>query len=414
MKVAAIIAEYNPLHNGHDFQINKAKELTGADYIIVVMSGNFTQRGVPAIIDKYERTRMALLAGADMVLELPLYYSSSSAEYFASGAINLLNKIGCVDYLVFGSECGDIKILTDIADLLINHKEEISEKIHSKVREGMSYPTARVSAIEEAIPNSYNHVEAMASPNNILGFEYIRAIKQFDSKITPVTNLRIGSDYHDKIIDSENSISSALAIRSSLEELDDIEKIRNQVPPFVFDILEKNYKITFPILNEDISSILKYKLLLDAGNGYEDYVDISSDFSDKILKNLNKYVSYSQFCDLLKSKDITYARVARNLLHILLNIKKESMTNYKENGYIFYARMLGFKKSSSALITELKNTTQIPIISKLSEARNLLTPLGMDMLETDIQAAHIYDTVVTEKYQSATISEFSHELIIVP
>lgn len=412
MKVAAIIAEYNPLHNGHEFQIKKAKELTNADYIIVVMSGNFTQRGIPAIIDKYERTKMALLAGADLVLELPLYYSSSSAEYFASGAINLLKKIGCVDYLVFGSECGDIKILTDIAELLINHKDKISEVIHNKVREGMSYPAARVNAIEESIPNSYNHVEAMASPNNILGFEYIRAIRQFNAKIEPVTNLRIGSDYHDKIIDTENQISSALAIRSSLEELDDIEKIKDQVPSYVYEILYNNYKNTFPILNEDISSILKYKLLLDAGNGYEEYVDISSDFSDKILKNLNKYVSYSQFCDLLKSKDITYARVARNLLHILLNIKKDSMKKYKENGYIFYARMLGFKKSSSALLTRIKETSSLPLISKLADARNLLTPLGMEMLETDIQAAHIYDTIVTEKYHAATVSEFSHEMII--
>lgn len=412
MKVAAIIAEYNPLHNGHEFQIKKAKELTNADYIIVVMSGNFTQRGIPAIIDKYERTKMALLAGADLVLELPLYYSSSSAEYFASGAINLLKKIGCVDYLVFGSECGDIKILTDIAELLINHKDKISEVIHNKVREGMSYPAARVNAIEEAIPNSYNHVEAMASPNNILGFEYIRAIRQFNAKIEPVTNLRIGSDYHDKIIDTENQISSALAIRSSLEELDDIEKIKDQVPSYVYEILYNNYKNTFPILNEDISSILKYKLLLDAGNGYEEYVDISSDFSDKILKNLNKYVSYSQFCDLLKSKDITYARVARNLLHILLNIKKDSMKKYKENGYIFYARMLGFKKSSSALLTRIKETSSLPLITKLADARNLLTPLGMEMLETDIQAAHIYDTIVTEKYHAATVSEFSHEMII--
>ena len=132
MKVCAIIAEYNPFHNGHEFQIKKAKEMTGADYIIVVMTGDFTQRGVPAVIDKYERTKMALKAGADLVIELPLYYSSSSAEYFASGSVNLLNKLGVVDYLCFGSECGDINILNDIANLLINHKEQISERIHQR------------------------------------------------------------------------------------------------------------------------------------------------------------------------------------------------------------------------------------------------------------------------------------------
>ncbi|MBP5528504.1 MAG: nucleotidyltransferase family protein, partial [Lachnospiraceae bacterium] len=291
MKVAAIIAEYNPLHNGHEFQIKRARQLTGADFIIVVMSGDFTQRGVPAIIDKYQRTRMALNAGADLVIEMPLYYSCSSAEYFASGAINLLKGLGVVDYLVFGSECGDIKILTDIADVLINHKQEISGVIHGLVKEGISYPIARVRAVEEAIPNSYEHVEAMNFPNNILGFEYIRAIKQFESSIIPVTNLRIGAGYHDRMMD--NPICSSLAIRSSLEETNELEHIRSQIPFHVYKILEEQYDKTFPVLNKDISSILKYKLLLDEGKGYEEYLDISPDFSAKIIKNLNKYESYS-------------------------------------------------------------------------------------------------------------------------
>lgn len=411
MKVAAIIAEYNPLHNGHEFQIKRAKQLTGADFIVVVMSGDFTQRGVPAVIDKYQRTRMALNAGADLVLELPLYYSCSSAEYFASGAINLLNKLGIVNYLVFGSECGDIKILTEIADVLITRKDEISGVIHGLVREGISYPMARVKAVETAIPNSYEHVEAMNYPNNILGFEYIRALKQFNSDIKPVTNLRIGSAYHDRMID--NPICSSLAIRTSLEEKGELERIRSQVPFHVYKILEKEFLKTFPVLNEDISSMLKYKLLLDEGKGYEEYVDISSDFSDKIIKNLNKYQSYSQFCDLLKSKDITYARVARNLLHILLNIKKESMARYKEEGYIFYARMLGFRKSSDELMSALKKNSSIPVISKLADARHQLNPTGMDMLECDIQAAHIYDTIISEKFQAPTVSEFSREIVII-
>ncbi len=410
MKVAAIIAEYNPLHNGHEFQIKRAKQLTGADYVIVVMSGDFTQRGVPAIIDKYERTKMALNAGADLIIELPLYYSCSSAEYFASGAINLLDKIGIVDYLVFGSECGDIRILTDIADVLINRKEEISNMIHTLVKEGVSYPIARVRAVEEAIPNSYEHIEAMNYPNNILGFEYIRALKQFNSKIIPVTNLRIGAGYHDRMMD--NPICSSLAIRSSLEEKGELERIRSQVPYHVYKILEENYDKSFPILNKDISSILKYKLLLDEPKGYEDYVDISPDFSAKIIKNLNKYESYSQFCDLLKSKDITYVRVARNLLHILLNIKKDSMAKYKSEGYIFYARMLGFKKSSGDLLSALKSEASITLISKLADARHQLSPIGMEMLETDIQAAHIYDTIVSEKFNVPTVSEFSREIVI--
>ncbi|MBO6089481.1 MAG: nucleotidyltransferase family protein, partial [Lachnospiraceae bacterium] len=327
------------------------------------------------------------------------------------GAINLLKGLGVVDYLVFGSECGDIKILTDIADVLINHKQEISGVIHGLVKEGISYPIARVRAVEEAIPNSYEHVEAMNFPNNILGFEYIRALKQFESSIIPVTNLRIGAGYHDRMMD--NPICSSLAIRSSLEETNELEHIRSQIPFHVYKILEEQYDKTFPVLNKDISSILKYKLLLDEGKGYEEYLDISPDFSAKIIKSLNKYESYSQFCDLLKSKDITYVRVARNLLHILLNIKKESMKKYKEEGYIFYARMLGFKKSSNELLSALKSEATIPIISKLADARHQLSPVGMEMLETDIQAAHIYDTIVSEKFGIPTVSEFSREIVII-
>ena len=210
-------------------------------------------------------------------------------------------------------------------------KKEISSFIHNLVKEGISYPIARVRAVEEAIPNSYSHVEAMNYPNNILGFEYIRALKQFDCSAIPVTNLRIGAGYHDRMMD--NPICSSLAIRSSLEETGELENVRSQVPFHVYKLLEEQYNKTFPVLNKDISSILKYKLLLDEGKGYEEYLDISPDFSAKIIKNLGKYDSYSQFCELLKSKDSTYVRVARNLLHILLNIKKESMAKYKEEGY---------------------------------------------------------------------------------
>lgn len=412
MKVTGIIAEYNPLHNGHSFQLKKAKEMTGADYIIVVMSGDFTQRGTPALIDKYTRAKMALLNGADLVIELPLYYAAGSAEYFASGACAILDKLGVVDSLVFGSECGDIKILTDIADILVDKEKELSSLIKGKVKDGLTYPRARVLAIEDAIPNSFEHVDAMNSPNNILGFEYIRALKARRSSIVPVTNQRIGSAYHDRMM--TNPISSALAIRQCLEETGDITMLKSQVPSSVYEILEKEYERTFPIYNEDISSMLKYKLLLDADKGYFDYVDISKDFSDKIVKNLNKYVSYSQFCDLLKSKDITYARVARNLLHILLNIKKDSLKKFVSNDYVFYARTLGFKKSSSELLTEIKYNSRIPMISKLADARDELTTLGMEMLESDIQAAHIYDTVVTDKFHASTVSEFSREMVILP
>ena len=409
MKVCGIVAEYNPFHNGHENQIKQAREITGADKVVVVMSGDFTQRGLPAFLDKYKRTEMALKGGADLVLELPLYYSVGSAEFFASGSIALLDKLGIVDSLCFGSECGDIGLLNDIADILNDRKEELHDVIREKMKTGLSYPIARAQTIEEMIPDSFEHVQAMSEPNNILGFEYLRAIKQRGSSIEPFTNLRIGSGYHDRMVQS--TLSSAMAIRESVYETGDLDKIRSQVPYYVFDIMKEEFNETFPIFEQDISAMLKYKLLLDAATGYTSYVDISSDFSDKILKNLNRYSSFSQFCDLLKSKDITYARVSRSLLHILLNIRKDRMDQFKADDYIYYARMLGFREESKDLLTEIKNHSTIPLLSKLADAKNHLDDRGMTMLEGDIQAAHIYDTLVTEKFHAATISEYSREIV---
>ena len=409
MKVCGVIAEYNPFHNGHENQIKEARELTGADKVIVVMSGNFTQRGVPAFMDKYTRTEMALKGGADLVLELPLYYSVGSAEFFATGAITLLDRLGVTDSLCFGSECGDISILDDIANILTEQKEELHESIREKMKTGLSYPMARAQAIEEMIPDSYEHVQAMSEPNNILGFEYLRALKQRDSKIKPYTNLRIGSGYHNRMVQS--TLSSAMAIRESVYETGELNRVESQVPYYVYDIMKKNFNQTFPIFEEDISAMLKYKMLLDASSGYTSYVDISKDFSDKILKNLNRYSSFSQFCDLLKSKDITYARVSRSLLHVLLNIRKDRMQMFMDDGYIYYARMLGFREESKDLLTEIKNSSEIPLISKLADAKNILGENAMTMLEGDIQAAHIYDTLVTEKFHSATVSEYSREIV---
>lgn len=411
MKAAGIIAEYNPFHNGHMYHIQKVKELTGADYVVVVMSGDFTQRGIPALINKHSRAKMALKAGADLVFELPSYYATGSAEYFASGAIALLDKLGIIDCICFGSECGDIKILTDIAQMLNNETVPLSEAIQAGLRQGLSYPLARAKAIGELIPESYEHVEALSSPNNILGIEYIKAILKRNSSITPYTNFRMGAGYHDKML--SDNMSSALSIRQSLLENNTLEMIESSVPEHVFTIMQKHFLKTFPIYNDDISLILKYKLLMDEPNGYTDYVDISDDLSAKIKRNLKKYKSYSQFCDLLKSKDITYARVSRCLTHILLNHKKDYLQSYIENDFIFYARILGLRKDASELMSALKLHSEIPVISKLADAKKSLSPFAMQMLEEDIRASQIYDSIISEKFNAKPIHEYSKEIVVI-
>ena len=270
MLVNAIIAEYNPFHNGHKYQLDTCKAQTGADYTIVVMSGDFTQRGAPALLPKHERARMALSAGADLVLELPLYYACGSAEYFANGAVSLLDKLGVVNFLSFGSENGDVKKLTEIAELLQNEPPAYREVLKQALKKGMTYPQARREALLSCFPrpasladradgsctdtadDSYpdtaeSSLQAaldalLSAPNNILGIEYCRALLMRKSTITPFTIQRLGAAYHASSLSQSELNASALAIRTALSgkntlsDADDTESAplvlcRDMLPP---------------------------------------------------------------------------------------------------------------------------------------------------------------------------------------
>ena len=232
MKTVGIIAEFNPFHKGHEYLIRTLKKETGSDYAVIVMSGDYTQRGAPAIFDKYTRTKMALLSGADLVLELPLYYSTSSAEFFAGGAISLLNGLSCIDYLGFGSESGDTSSMRQIASVLADEPSEFADAIKENLKSGMNYAAARSAAL-----SSYLDTDAslIANPNDILGTEYIKALLIQNSPIAPVTIKRIGASYNDDTLSEDSNIfSSARAIRLALEDNDfDLkgdDKVISQIP----------------------------------------------------------------------------------------------------------------------------------------------------------------------------------------
>jgi len=413
MKVVGIVAEYNPFHNGHKFHMEQARKLTGADYVIVVMSGNFTQRGNPALVDKYVRTRMALESGADLVIELPVYYACTSAEFFSKGAVALLDKLGVVDSICFGSECGDIKLLTKIASVLYSESDEFKFALKAYLKEGKTFPQARILALEETMLDFADHSSVLASPNNILGIEYVKAILSLESNIQPFTNLRIGSAYHEKRLAEHNS--SAIAIRQSLEELDDLSLIRGQIPESAYKLLEQNFHKSFPIFSNDLSSLLKYKLLLEEPTGYSDFIDVSDDLSKRIANNLFSYINFNQFCNHLKTKDMTYARISRCLIHILLDLRKSNLTKFWNSGIIPYARMLGFNRSSTELLSALKSRSTIPLISKLADAGTLLadSEYGIEMLKADILAAHIYDSMTCDKYNNPPVNEFIRNIVMI-
>lgn len=410
MKTVGIIAEYNPFHNGHAYHITKAKELTGADYCIVVMSGDFVQRGAPAIADKYLRTQTALLNGADLVLELPVYYALGSAQYFASGAVALLDKLGVTDTLCFGSECGELSVLSEFARKLSGEDEQFEHVISRHLKRGLTYPNARNIALETCAPHLNAHLHVLTTPNNILGIEYCKALYRRKSRIQPYTLKRTGTSYHDASLSS--SFCSALALREAMSGTDKPEDIRLLMPQNVYELVSAGYGRTLPILPDDLSLSLHYRLLSEQSSGFAGYADIDASLSARIVKELPSYRSFPDFCEQLKTKNKTYTHIARSLMHILLDMRQDDFARYQSEDYIYYARMLGFRKEAEPLLTAIKSHSSIPLLSKLADADKLLTANGRQMLEKDIYAAHIYQSAVRHKFPETadTDTEYTKQI----
>ena len=394
MKVVGLIAEYNPFHNGHQFHIEQAKMLTGADYAVVVMSGDFVQRGEPAIMPKHLRAKSALHCGADLVIELPVSYATGSAEQFAFGAVSMLEKLGIIDTVCFGSECGDIAILSDIAGILTNESDEYKSSLQKHLRTGVSFPVAREMAIKELFPDK-NYDQILGQPNNILGIEYIKALFKSNSNIKPYTITRKGSNYHDNAL--SQTFSSATAIRLAIDT-EELKHIHFQIPAATFDMMQKEYKKSFPIYPNDFSLLLKYRLLNETKESLCDYADVSEELANRIVNRRNEFIAFEQFCELLKTKELTYARISRALIHILLKCKKNDISD------ISYARVLGFRTDSTEVMSEIKKCGRISLVTKLA---NFKHPL----LERDIYASYIYQSVVTEKFKTSFQNEYEHPLV---
>ncbi len=457
MKTVGIIAEYNPFHNGHLYQLKKAKEITGADFAVVVMSGDFTQRGTPAVFDKYTRCRLSLLAGADLCIELPVVYATASAELFAKGAVSLLSALG-VDALCFGSECGEIAPLREIASLLFAEPPAYKEALNKALKEGLSFPSARavavrkcahagslsgadaaafnnlpsagslsgmdaaasdsLSGVDAAASDSLSGVDAaasdvLASPNNILGIEYLKALlaleKNGQHAPVPYTIKREGDGYLSHTL-SEESFCSAMALRKGIAE--ENPDLLRYVPESIRQEFSDTCQTKSALCADDFSGMLFYKLLSEKDAGYDSYLDVSSDLSDKIRKNLGTFTTFSAFCEnSLKSKDITLTRVYRSLLHILLSIKKEDLPAAAP-----YARILGFREASFEVFGCLSKKN-IPLLSRLKDASSLLSPEALSCLSKDIFAAQLYEHVRMQhilhmqKDDCPFVSEYSRPVI---
>ena len=393
MKIIGIICELNPLHNGHKYLIDMARTKFGADYVLLVMSGDYTQRGTPSIVSKELRTKMALMTGADAVFELPVQYATGSAEYFASGAISLLNSLGIVDHVLFGSENGDIEEIQKIASILNDEPQEYKKILQDNLKKGLNFASARDNALKRII--SFDNNDILIGSNNILGIEYCRALLATGCRITPLTVKREGSDYTDEVL--SDNYSSASAIRKALEESrsDSVkDALSKNMPSDVLDLLLNNHSYN---CLDNYSGLLHYKLLLGRKDGFTSYADIHRDLSDKIIKNLPKYTTISEFTSLLKSKDLTYTRIQRCLLHILLGIRQDTLDILKSENYPVYLRLLGFRKESSALLARIKEYSAIPVISRMSDSFKIEDNIQKELLSEDVLASDIYHLIVPEE-----------------
>lgn len=405
MKIVGLITEYNPFHAGHLYHMQQARELTGADYCVVLMSGSFVQRGEPAIFDKYLRTKTALLAGADLVLEIPAAFSTASAHEFAAYGVALLSAIG-VDAVVFGSECGQIEILKQAAYALNHESAEFQERLRKGLKAGLTYPQARAKALE--MEDTWASV--LSSPNNILGIEYLRAAEDLHSPMEFYTISRKGSGYHeDTLADANFPSASAIRgiIRNSLSKDKDLLDILASHLPAV---THPAYTGAVPVFVDDFSELLNAAVLqLQATFSI---ADLSPELAARLAKPPYFPLSFEERIQALKTRQLTYTRVSRALLHLVLGMREEDISRWKEEGYALYARILGFRRQSSPLLSCLHKKSSIPLITKMADAAQNLSPSALALLEQEVYASHLYQTV-RMKRSGVFQNEYTEGLVFV-
>ena len=465
MKVTGIVCEYNPFHNGHKYHIEETKRKLNPDFIIGIMSGCFTQRGTPAIVDKYSRTYTALMGGCDIVLELPVRYATHSAEGFAAGAIGTLEATGICDSLCFGSEQGNLDDMHHIATILHDEPENYLHLLSNHLKSGISYPAAREQALTDYLGTN---VSFAYEPNNILAIEYIKAC--IGTTITPYTIKRNDSGYHVSANSQDHTTNSSAGNSSTADTfancdyatngsagnsntvdtfancdyttnnsasnnspLISAEHIRNliysnkknksngssTVPSSSYIQNISSYvpdytlnKLTDTVNDTDFDKIIYYSLLKNLDT-LEEYIDMSKDLAQRIRNNITSFSNKDSFIKLIKTKNYTYTRIERAIIHCVLEIKNIDTAEKKYP--IPYIRVLGFKKSASQAMKLLQKNATVPVITRPARD-NELDNIGQLFLNEDIMAAEIYNHIRYMNTDSSNTllskNEYTHGLVI--
>ncbi len=415
MKTAGIIAEYNPFHSGHRYQLDQIRARTGADYLVVVMSGDFVQRGEPAIYDKYTRTAIALHNGADLVLEMPCGFATSSAEDFAACGAALLDRLGVVDYLCFGSETGDLSLLQEAAGILSQEPEEYQNILRARLKDGVSFPKAREEALCACLSEKNGAGAALALPNNILGIEYLKALQKRGSRIRPMTVKRVGQGYHDDGLGGD-SFPSASGIRNAVRQgsLDyfSCPEYHGMDDASLRLLLKTGTPV--PMFADDLTGILNWRLLEMIGQGVKlsDFADLSSELEARLVRQGLEFATFSGRVEQLKTKQYTYTRISRALLHLLLGITKEELLDAKAQDYVSFARVLGFRRQAAPLLGEIKKNSGLLLLTKTADARRVLHQSGFWRLKKDFLASHLYQSLVFQKSGMRMKNEYTRSVIL--
>lgn len=458
MKAAGIIAEYNPFHKGHQYHIEETRRKTGADYIIVVMSGDYVQRGEPAIADKYMRTQMALSGGADVIIEMPSLYAVASAEYFATAGIGILDQLGCVDYLSFGSEWADVEDFSAYATLFLEEPEEYKQLLQEQLKMGKNFPEARAFAAGKMLFDSKPEqaMEFLKEPNHILGLEYIKALKRRNSSIEPVIIKRKCNHYHESEL--TEGYSSATSIRKAIyhyykkqyspvfydnekfsnnekndrnkgcteqlksgkqshadekiytEQIDNIceKALCGDYLPFIESFFKKNF-VTW----EDLMPYLDYTFLLK-NKVIGKYFGMNLDLARRFQKIFEPGLSFETLIERLHTRQITDAALRRVLLHIVLHMKYYPFLEEAKDIPIPYARILGFSKKASPLLKEIRAKARIDIIQRPAEGKKIYAngSLQAQIYNMDIRSADLYEQIAARKAGRKAESEFTRQQVM--
>lgn len=387
VKCAGVIAEYNPLHNGHVYHLHQVRKQTQCDYLIVAMSGSFVQRGEPAMFDKRSRTRWALQSGADLVLELPAVLAVSSAERFAIGGVRILSGTGLLTQLCFGSETGNTELMKQAAELRDNEPEAYRAALRMGLMEGKSFPRARFEAASR-INLSKELIDTISRPNDILGIEYIRALKRFAPDALPVAIKRRGP-VHDSS-EPEPGFASASAIRRMLAVYG-AKSADDYIPSFVADELIGLFESgKAPVLQNNFSNLILYALRRMSAEQLGTLPDISEGLENLIIKSLRSCSDYENLLELLKTKRYTMARLKRCCMCALLGITNKLQQYALDPDLMLYLRVLGFRRTARPLLSQLQSKASFPVLIRYGDLEKLTKEARMlhdiDLLASDVHA----------------------------